>query len=232
VSSCKKSTPIPVPEPIEPVPAFRSDSVYFEVGGKSYFGKPDLMGMNSYGNSGYRMRYLEVPKDGMKLYSGSGGDNGWYANSDSIYFFCANTYKIGGNNAFQISFSQGFHKKDMYSYGMYYPKDVRNMVKKGKQTFATDIESTNFTNGVALTINGFGRTGKPLYDFKDSIANFSQDDSIFEIINTEQGDEGSYFVEARFELNVYGKERAKSRVKNGYIRFTLKKEPVHGIFLF
>jgi hypothetical protein len=226
VSSCKKNTTVETPEPIEEKPVYRYDSVYYEIGGKAYVGKTDNLGFNGFGNSGYRMRYLDAPQEGMKSYFGSSGENGWYGTTDSIYFSAEQGFKIDGNYSFVISFSQGFHKSEMKSPYQFYPNDIRNMLKKGKQTFASDFQSTNFKNGVALEIGSLGRTGKPEYDFKQSIADFPQDDSIFEITNTEKIDEKKYLVEAKFELNLYGKDRAKTRVNNGYIRFTVLSQGI------
>lgn len=232
ISSCKKRTPVDVPVPIEPKPKAKFDSVYFEVGGKTYSAKPDLGGMNSMGNSGYRMKYLDGPTEGMTIYTEYGmSKKGWYAPTDSIYFYCENTYRQDGDAVFKISFSQGFHKNEMSKYGsFYFPNDTRNMLRKGKLSFATDFESTNSKNGVAILAGRYGRTGKPEFDYKEPLTNYPQDDSVFEIINTEQINKNSYLVEAKFELNLYDDNRVKHRVKNGYIRFTLSSKGLFGDF--
>ncbi|WP_316793698.1 hypothetical protein [Pedobacter frigoris] len=231
-SSCEKGTPVDVP--VTPVKEINSryDSVYFKIGEKSFSGEPVFMGMSGMGNSGYRMRYLDAPKDGMTIYTGYGmTGKGWYAPTDSIYFFCNNVYQTDHDVAFRISFSQGFHKKDMNIYGgMYFP-DVRSFIKKGKLSFATDHESTNSKNGVAISFDTYGRTGKPESAFEASLANYPQDDSVFEIVKTEQIGKDYYYVEAKFELNLYGKNGIKHRVRDGYIRFTLMGRNVFG-YLF
>ncbi|TKC06963.1 hypothetical protein [Pedobacter frigoris] len=233
VSSCEKGTPVDVPVAIEPEVKMKYDSVYFEIGGKSFSGEPGLGGMNQIGNSGYRMKYLDAPKAGMTIYTEYGmTKRGWYAPTDSIYFTCANTnYRIG-NELLVISFSQGFHKKDMNKYGsFYFPKDVRNLLNKGKLTFATDYESTNSKNGVAISFAAYGRTSKPESAFEEPLTNYPQDDSVFEIIKTEQIDKDSYYVEAKFELNLFDNNGTKHRVRNGFIRFTLMGRNVFG-YLF
>jgi hypothetical protein len=190
ISACKKGTTVDVPPTTEPEVKMKFDSVYFEIAGKPFSGKPDLGGMSSVGNSGYRMKYLDTPKKGMTIYHEYGSSKkGWYAATDSIYFTCANTYETNGDKAFKISFSQGFHKNNMSEYGsFYFPNDTRNMLRKGKLSFATDYESTNATNGVAISLSTYGRTGKPEFAYEESLANYPQDDSVFEIINTEQID--------------------------------------------
>jgi hypothetical protein len=231
ISSCKKETTVDVPITTEPEVKMKFDSVYFEIAGKPYSGIPDLP-MNAVGNSGYRMKYLDAPKEGMTIYNEYGtSKSGWYAPTDSIYFTCANTYEINGDKAFQISFNQGFHKNNMSKYGsFYFPSDTRNMLKKGKLSFATDYGSTNSKDGIAISFAPYGRTGKLEFAYEESLANYPQDDSIFEIINTEQIDKESYFVEARFELNLYDKNRTKYRITNGYIRFTLRSQSMFGYF--
>ena len=150
ISSCKKGTLVDIPVIIEPEPRAKFDSVYFEIGGKTYSAEPNLGGMTEVGNSGYRMRYLDAPKEGMTIYTEYGmSKRGWYAPTDSIYFHCANTYKNNHDGDFKISFSQGFHKNKMSKYGsFYFPDDTRNILKKGKLSFATDFESTNSKNTV------------------------------------------------------------------------------------
>lgn len=232
VSSCKKGSTVDVPITTEPEVKMKFDSVYFEIAGKPYSGSPDLGGMNSVVNDGYRMKYLDAPKEGMTLYNGHGSTKeGWYAATDSIYFTCANTYEINGDKAFEISFSKGFDKYNMSKYGsFYYPSDTRIMLKKGKVSFATDYKSTNAKDGVAISVAPYGRSGKPEFAYEESLADYPQDGSVFEIINTEQIDKERYFVEARFELNLYDKNRTKSRITNGYIRFTMRSQSVFGYF--
>lgn len=233
ISSCKKSTLVDIPVTIEPESNAKFDSVYFEIEGKTFSAKPYAEGMSSVGNNGYRMRYLEAPEDGMKIYVEYGvSKKGWYAAADSIYFTCGNHYSVGRDERdFSISFSQGLHKNNMTNYGLFYfPNDTRNLFKKGMLSFATDYESTNFKDGVAISFGTYGRTGMPELDFKESVANYPQDDSAFEIINTEQIDKESFFVEAKFKLNLYDKDRTKHRVTNGYIRFTLKSHYIFGYF--
>lgn len=232
ISSCKKSTSIDVPETVEPEPKAKFDSVYFEIEGKSYAGKPDIGGINSVGNMGYRMRYLEAPEEGMKIYQGYGDSkNGWYASTDSIYFTAGNSYETSRYESLHIDFCQGMPKSNMTEYGsFYFPTDTRKMFKKGKLGFATDFQNENFKNGVSISFENFGRTGKPEWSHGESPEGYTQDDSTFEIINTEQIDENSYFVEAKFELNLYDKERVKHRVTNGYLRFTLQSRGVFGYF--
>lgn len=232
ISSCKKNSPVDIPGTTVSEPKSKFDSVYFEIEGKSFSAKPELGGMNSVGNNGYRMRYLEAPEEGMKVYVEYGeSKKGWYAAADSIYFTFANDYTRGSERPFTISFSQGLHKNNMTKYGsFYFPNDTRNLLKKGKLSFASDYESTNFKDGVAISFGNYGRTGKPEYAFEESLANYPQDDSVFEIINTEQIDKESFFVEAKFELNLYDKDRTKHRVTKGYIRFTLKSWSVFGYF--
>lgn len=233
ISSCKKSTPVnPVEVPTVPETKFKRDSVHFEIAGKSFSGEPDLIGMTSIGNSGYRMRYLDAPADGMTIYHEYGmTGRGWYAPADSIYFSCGNTYRTDNYEAFTISFNQGFHKKDMNKYGsFYFPMDVRNLLKKGKLGFATDYESTNSKNGVAISFDRYGRTGRPEYAYEQLIAKYPQDDSVFEIVKAEQIDKDSYDVEAKFELNLFDQNGTKHRVTNGYIRFTLMSRHLFGYF--
>jgi len=230
ISSCKKGTPVDLSVIPAPEPKFIPDSVYFEINGRTYSAVPDLMGMTSFSNSGYRMKYLEAPEAGMKIYHGY-GTRGWYATTDSIYFSCGNRYQTVGNGVFVVSFSQGFHKRDMNIYGsVYFPADSRNMFRKGKLSFASDYESNNFKDGVTISISGYGRTGKPEFAFEESIEDYSQDDSAFEIIKTEQVDKDTYFVEAKFALNLYDNNRTKHRVTNGYIRFRLMKQGLFGYF--
>jgi hypothetical protein len=230
--SCKKEITVDVPPTTEPESEIKPDSVYFEIEGKSYSAAPDIRGMNGIRNGGYRMKYLDAPKEGMTIYHGSGSPGqGWYAATDSIYFSCYNTYRTKSYEGFDIAFSQGFHKNDMSKYGsFYFPADTRNMLKKGKQSFATDYESLEYTNGVSISFATYGRTGEPEFAYQESLANYPQDDSVFEIINTEQIDKEHYFVEARFELNLYDKNRTKHRVTNGYIRFTLGSQTIFGYF--
>ena len=234
ISSCKKSTPVDIQEIKEPEPKVKYDSVYFEIEGRSFSGKPNLGGMNEIRNSGYRMRYLTAPKEGMTIYYEYGmTKQGWYAPTDSIYFTGANTYSIDDYKLFKIAFSQGFHKKNMTKSGsFYFPVDTRDLLRKGKLSFANDYESTNSKNGVAISFSDYGGTAKPEFAFEESIANYPQDDSLFEIINTEQIDKESYFLEAKFELNLYDKNRAKHRITNGYIRFTLKSRGIWGDFFY
>lgn len=232
ISSCKKGTTVDVPITTEPEVKMKFDSVYFEIAGKPYSGDAEFLGMNSIGNDGYRMKYLDAPKEGMTIYNKYGDTkSGWYAATDSIYFTCATRYKINGDKTFNISFNQGFHKNNMSEYGsFYFPNDTRNMLRKGKLGFATDHESTNAKDGVAISVAPYGRSGKPEFAYVESLANYPQDDSVFEIINTEQIDKERYFVEARFELNLYDKNRTKSRITNGYIRFTLRSQSMFGYF--
>jgi hypothetical protein len=232
ILSCKKERSVDVPEKIEPEAKIKLDSFYVEIAGKPYSGKPNIPGMNSVGNSGYRMKYLDAPREGMTIYTEYGDSRkGWYAATDSIYFTCANTYKTNSYEAFEISFSQGFHKSDMNRYGnLYFPIDTRKMLKKGKLSFATDYQSTNSKNGVSVSFATYGGTGKDEFAYEEPLANYPQDDSVFEIINTEQIDKESYFVEARFTLNLYDKNRTKHRVSNGYIRFTLSSNNFFGYF--
>jgi hypothetical protein len=232
VSSCKKEIKIEGPQTIKPEAKIKSDSVYFEIEGKSYSAEPNIRGMNGMRNGGYRMKYLDAPKEGMTMYHGYGSPGqGWYAATDSIYFSCYNTYRTESYEALDIAFSQGFHKNDMSKYGsFYFPVDTRNMLKKGKLSFATDYESSEYTNGVSVSFATYGGTGKPEFAYQESLANYPQDDSVFEIINTEQIDREHYFVEARFELNLYDKNRTKHRVTGGYIRFTLGSQASFGYF--
>lgn len=232
ISSCKKGTSVDLSVIPEPKPKFIRDSVYFEINGRTYSAVPDLMGMSSVSNSGYRMKYLTAPEAGMKIYTEYGmTGRGWYATTDSIYFSCGNTYRTADNGVFEVSFSQGFHKRDMNSYGsFYFPVDSRNMLRKGKLSFASDYESNNFKDGVAISFSGYGRTGKPKSAFEVSIADYSQDNSVFEIIKTEQVDKDTYFVEAKFALNLYDNNRAKHRVANGYIKFRLMNRGLFGLF--
>ncbi len=232
ISSCEKSSPVDIPVTTETEPKAKFDSVYFEIEGKSFSAKPEVGGMNAVGNGGYRKRYLEAPEDGMTIYDANGtGKKGWYAAADSIYFTFANDYIRSLDRPFSISFSWGLHKKDMTNYGsFYFPNDTRNLLKKGKLGFASDYESTNSKDGVAISFGNYGRTGKPRLAYEESLANYPQDDSVFEIINTEQIDKESYFVEAKFELNLYDKDRTKHRVTKGYIRLTLKSWSPFGYF--
>jgi hypothetical protein len=230
--SCQKETPADVPQTTKPEVELKTDSVYFEIAGKSYSAEPNIRGMNGIRNGGYRMKYLDAPKEGMTIYHGYGSPGqGWYAATDSIYFSCFNTYRTKSYEEFDIAFSQGFHKNDMSKYGtFYYPVDTRNMLKKGKTSFATDYESSEYTNGVSVSFDTYGRTGTQEFAYQESLANYPQDDSVFEIINTEQIDKEHYFVEARFELNLYDKNLTKNRVTNGYIRFTLTNQTSFGYF--
>lgn len=55
--------------------------------------------------------------------------------------------------ALKGSFGKGLHVKDMNHLGnIWYPKDIKNMLDKGTQDFATDYQSTNTIDGVSFNV--------------------------------------------------------------------------------
>ncbi|SMD18527.1 hypothetical protein [Pedobacter nyackensis] len=221
-TSCKKGGISGVE--VEPVPNTKqislSDSIYFEVDGKVYTANSVFsMGI---GNSGANMRFLDAPVAGRKNWGTLGGKS-YYASVDSIYLSYGKSFS--GPNDYgnlHISFGKGFQVKDLnYIGAMWYAKDIRNMLDKGKQEFAIDYQSTNSIDGVSFVVDRLGRTGRPEFSFDDSSDSSLQDDAHFEITEKEQVDKDRYRISARFEMNLYDDKGKKYRATKGFLRLNV-----------
>lgn len=109
------------------------------------------------------MRSLDAPVAGMKSWGTIGGRN-YYSSVDSIYLSYGRTFSGSGNYGnLNISFGKGFHVRDLnYIGSMWYAKDIRNMLDRGKQGFAIDYQSPNSINGVSFVfeMNLYDDNGK------------------------------------------------------------------------
>lgn len=221
-TGCKKGgvSGVEVESLPKPKPISLSDSIYFEVDGKVYTANNTFS--VSIGNSGANMRFLDAPVAGMKSWGTIGGRN-YCSSVDSIYLSYGRTFSGPDNYGnLNISFGKGFHVRDLnYIGAMWYPKDIRNMLDKGKQGFAIDYQSTNSINGVSFVVNRLGRTGRPEFSFDDSSDSSLQDDAHFEITEKEQVDKGRYRISARFEMNLYDDNSKKHRATKGFLRLNV-----------
>ncbi len=220
-TSCKKDNVPEIETEVkpDPEPVILPDSIYFEVNGTSYTSK-DVWSVGM-GNSGVRLKLLDGPVENMKDWGTIDGKI-YSSPVDSIYFHYKKSFGGSAGNA-TLSFGKGFHVRDMVKAGsMWYPKDIRKMLDKGKQDFAVDFQNINAIDGVCFSFDPFGESGMGEFNFKD-VSDFPQDDSHFEIMKKEQVDSDRYRIEAEFELNLYDAEGKKTRLTNGFVRFSVYK---------
>lgn len=224
-TGCEKGSTIGVEVEQEPN-AYKTDSIYLEVDGKAY--SKNSVNTIFYLNSGVDMKYLTAPVKGMKNWTSDEG-RGFYSPVDSIYF----SFGKGFDPGCRVSFSKGFHAKELNHLGgdIWFPKDIRKILQKGKQEFAVDAANTNFFDGVSITLVGLGGTGMPAFNYRESPEKYNQDDATFEIIEAEQVTEDNYRIEARFEVNIYQGDR-KLRVTKGYLRLNIPSQYGNGMPLF
>jgi len=224
-TGCKKERVIdtkPISSPEKPNPLSFADSIYFEVDGKTYALNSTFS--NGVYNGGVGVRPLDKPLPGMRDW-GSRGGKLIYAPVDSIYFSYFKAFSSSKvNQTVHVYFGKGFHTRDMNKFGaLWYPKDIRKILQKGEQEFATDHQSNNTLDGVYLAFNHFGSSGMPEFTF-DAVDKYSQDGANFEIINTEQINENYYRIQAKFNLNVYDVNRGKYNVSKGFLRLTVSRD--------
>ncbi|MES2454923.1 MAG: hypothetical protein V4594_05270 [Bacteroidota bacterium] len=221
ITGCKKDSIRDIDtDPDQITPISLSDIIYFTVNGKVY--TSNTVWSAGVGNSGVNMKFLDAPVTGMKSWGTVRGKS-YYSPVDSIYFHYQKTFSNGNDN-YKVSFGKGFHVRDMsYAGTMFFPKDIRSMLAKGEQKFATDYQSFNAIDGFWFASDRLGSTGVPEYSFEDP-ATYPQADAHFEITKKEQIDQNSYRIEARFEMNLYDAEHQKNRVTNGFLRLTVYRE--------
>jgi len=209
----------PVPNP-NANPISISDSIYFEVDGKVYTSNSAFG--TSIGNSGTDMKLSNIPVEGRKSW-GTLGSMYFTSSVDSIYLSYGRTFVNSSNYGdLNISFGKGFHVRDLnYIGALWYTRDIRNILDKGKQEFAIDYGSTNSINGVSFDVGRLGRTARPEYTFKDFPGAYLQDDAHFEITKKEQIDKDRYLIHASFEMNLYDVDHKKHRATKGFLRLSI-----------
>lgn len=224
LTGCKKDDTAgvevdPISDP-NAIPLSLSDSIYFEIDGKPYISNNAFS--TSIANSGVHMKLSDVLMQGRKDWGMIAGKH-YTSSADSIYMSYGRTFVSSGNYGnLDISFGKGFHVKDLNQIGaLWYTKDVRNILEKGKQEFAIDYQSTNSIDGVFFDIAGLGRTGKPEYSFGGSSGNYQQNDAHFEITKKEQVDKNRYRIFASFEMNLYEANGKQRRATKGFLRLTV-----------
>ncbi|MGF1925314.1 MAG: hypothetical protein ACQUHE_14145 [Bacteroidia bacterium] len=228
---CKKEHVIDIKPTIsseKPNPLSLADSIYFEVDGKAY-ALNNIFSSGIY-NGGAGMRQLDKPVAGMRDWGFSGGKS-VYAPVDSIYFSYFKAFSSSKlSQTVHVYFGKGFHTRDMNKFGtLWCPKDIRKILQKGEQEFATDYRSSNSIDGVYFAFNNFGSSGMPEFTF-DAVDKYPQGESNFEIINTEQINENYYRIQAKFKVNIYDGNRGKHSVTKGFLRLTISRDWLNARF--
>lgn len=230
-TGCKKERVVDI-KPIiiaeKPNPLSLTDSIYFEVDGKTY-ALNNIFSIGVY-NGGAGVRPLDKPVAGMRDWGFIGGKS-IYAPVDSIYFSYFKAFSSSKvSQTVRVYFGRGFHTKDMNKFGaLWYPKDIRKILQKGEKGFATDYQSSNTMDGVYFAFNNFGSSGMQEHSF-DSVNKYPQDDAEFEIIKTEQINENYYRIEAKFKVNIYDGDSSKYSVTKGFLRLTIGRDWINTRF--
>lgn len=217
-AACKKDRTTLPSEVSKPDPLLAlGDSCSFLVAGKSY----TLMSQSPFSirNAPANRNKLDSVVKGIKYYSGD---------KDSIAF---NRNYIFFNNAagtnFRIYFIKKYNKKDMElnKLNLLQPKNGEELFQPGQYNYAVDYGREDATDGIALEFSD----GDTFYSYSKAfigrpalITKESQQHSKFETIRFVKRTDGTYLLEAKFNVTVFDKDEVvKKNIENGYMRLIL-----------
>ena len=217
-AACKKDNTTLSSEVSQPDPLLSlKDSCSFQVEGESYFfTNPHVIGMR---NAEANRNKLDSVVKGVKYYSGD---------KDSVAF--SRYYGFFNRDSgfgFKIHFIKKYNKKEMglNAFNILMPENKLDLFQPGNYGYAVDYEKEDATNGIAVEFSEGGifysysrvAAGRPTV-----ITSESQQYSKFEIIRLVKLTNGTYLLEAKFNVIVFDyTEKVKKNIENGYLRLIL-----------
>lgn len=207
----KKITPEPQekPDPLE----LATDSGSYTVNGKTY-----TVGELS------NMRVLNADPH---LKIDSIVNHSFYisGNKDSVFFSRSYTmFNAKEWAGLEVSFFKKYSKKDMNknSLGFYVPNNLSDLIHVGKYDFQVDYTRVNAHDGVAIDLNGNGKTFSKLSLAEPTqIKQESENGTHFEIITFKSLKSGGFLLEAKFDAVVFDANEMPQKLTNGYIRMKI-----------
>ncbi|MBS7563334.1 hypothetical protein KHS38_02870 [Mucilaginibacter sp. Bleaf8] len=212
-ASCKKDRNIPQPkepEKIDPM-EMATDSASLVIDGNTYTFNNIYVRKNS--NTDAKCKVDSIVNGYQYYISGP---------KDLVYF--GREFSFSGDKT-DITLSLGFYK--VYNKAnakkeglLYYPIDRDAFFEPGERNFALDHQRENGTDGITLTIRGYGKSfsdeslGRPTTITQDKLK-----DARFEITNFTKLKNGTYLLEAKFaKAVVFGEQEQPKTIDKGYVR--------------
>jgi hypothetical protein len=221
IFSCKKND-VEQPGPAGGALKEVYDSLSFVIGGESYvLNRTHGVGL---GNRQVNLKPFNDRIPGRRA-AGITAGKYYYGDIDSTIYvssFDMASYTDCRCSA-ELLFTKKFSSRELRPYLLYLiPTDQYEVIKVGKQSFATDFGKENTKDGIVLDLNIKGEL------LSSTVPGFSialqshmkniQQNSVFEITKIEKIEGNIYVLEAKFAMNVFNEEEKLYRVENGYLR--------------
>lgn len=213
LASCKKERSTSQPEEPKKVDVMEmaTDSAAFVIDGKKYVLNRSHSGTNINTDAN---RKIDSVVNGNQYYI-SGPKNLVYFGRE--FFFSSDKENI----TLSLGFYKVYNKLDVKKEGaLYYPIDRDGFFESGEWKFAVDHERENATDGVTLSIGGYGNSfsselmGRPTTIIPDKFKNAK-----FEITNFKKLKNGAYLLEAKFaKAVVFDEHEQPKTIDEGYVR--------------
>jgi len=223
IFSCKKDGG----ETVEPGPDAGEiqqvdDSLSFNIGSAKYV----LVRSNSrgIGNRQINLKPFNDKIPGREAAAITAGKH-YYGEIDSTLYcsYFGMTSNTGDRSSAEIIFTKKFRLSEVRPFSInFIPTDQSQVIKVGKQSFATDFSKENTQDGIVLDLNINGNSlSSTVPGFSIALQSHMKDiqkNSSFEITKVEKVAGDIYMLEAKFTMNVFDEEEKLYRVENGYLR--------------
>ena len=223
IFSCKKDdVEVIEPDPDKGEIQQVNDSLSFNIGSEKYV----LVRSNSrgIGNRQINLKPFNDKIPGREAAAFTAGKY-YYGEIDSTLYcsYFGMVTNTDDRSSAELIFTKKFSLREVHPFSiLLIPKDQSQVIKVGKQSFATDFSKENTKDGIVLNlyINGNSLTSTvPGFSIAmQSQMKDIQKDSSFEITKVEKVEGDIYMLEAKFTMNVFDEEEKLYRVENGYLR--------------